>query len=123
SRAELIASGFDYWALGHIHTRAVIHEAPYIVYPGNTQGRNIKETGSCGCYLVDVNEDKAVRLSFHETASVRWESIDVDIAEANSLTDVKSAIFSTTESTRSMADGLPVVVRLYLKGRTAMHQQ
>ena len=42
----------DYWALGHIHKRQIVHEKPYIVYPGNIQGRQIKETGEKGCSLV-----------------------------------------------------------------------
>src|SRR5262249_42479935 len=36
---DLAAAGFNYWALGHVHTRAVLAEEPaMIVYPGNTQG-------------------------------------------------------------------------------------
>ena len=42
---QLIARDFDYWALGHIHKRALLHEDPFIIYPGNVQGRHIKETG------------------------------------------------------------------------------
>src|SRR5688572_28431520 len=35
---ELSSAGFDYWALGHVHTRSVLAAEPaMIVYPGNTQ--------------------------------------------------------------------------------------
>ncbi len=47
---ELVAKKFDYWALGHIHKREFLYEQPYVVYPGNTQGRNKKEKGNKGCY-------------------------------------------------------------------------
>src|SRR5690625_125979 len=35
---ELLQQEFDYWALGHIHNRQVLHNSPPIVYPGNIQG-------------------------------------------------------------------------------------
>ncbi len=47
---------FDYWALGHIHKRMILSEEPYAVYPGNIQGRHMKETGEKGCYLVELSE-------------------------------------------------------------------
>jgi len=50
----LIAKGYDYGALGHIHAREVAAERPRIVYPGNLQGRPANETGPKGCELVAV---------------------------------------------------------------------
>ena len=40
--------GYDYWALGHVHAHEVLHRAPWVVFPGNTQGRHIRETGRQG---------------------------------------------------------------------------
>ena len=51
----LRARRYDYWALGHVHSRRIVSEAPWIVYPGNTQGRHIRETGPRGCVLVTVD--------------------------------------------------------------------
>ncbi|HCF53736.1 MAG TPA: DNA repair exonuclease, partial [Bacillus sp. (in: Bacteria)] len=45
---ELKEKQFDYWALGHIHKREILSEEPYIIYPGNIQGRHRKETGEKG---------------------------------------------------------------------------
>ena len=39
------AKGYDYWALGHVHAREVLSKEPWIVFPGNLQGRHAKETG------------------------------------------------------------------------------
>jgi len=36
---------YDYWALGHVQEHEVVSEDPYVVFPGNTQGRTIRETG------------------------------------------------------------------------------
>ena len=51
---DLRAKGYDYWALGHVHTREILATATRpIVFPGNIQGRHIRETGPKGCLLVD----------------------------------------------------------------------
>jgi len=64
---DLVGSGMDYWALGHAHRRKVLSAAsPMIVYPGNTQGRNIKEGGGKGCYLVRVTEGGETEATFRE---------------------------------------------------------
>ena len=55
---DLLEKKFDYWALGHIHKRQIIHNSPYISYPGNIQGRNRKEVGEKGCYLVKMSEQE-----------------------------------------------------------------
>lgn len=35
---DLIAKGYDYWALGHVHTREILHDkGPWVVFPGNVQ--------------------------------------------------------------------------------------
>ena len=39
---------YQYWAIGHIHKREILHRDPLIVFPGNLQGRHIRETGPQG---------------------------------------------------------------------------
>ena len=48
---DLRARGYDYWALGHIHTRRAHCDDPPVVFPGNPQGRHIRESGEKGCLL------------------------------------------------------------------------
>jgi len=124
SRTELISAGIDYWALGHIHVRGILHEAPHIVYPGNTQGRSIKETGAKGCYIVDVEEDKTVRMQFRSTDAVRWLQAEATIEDAGSEQEVQERIARELDAIRESADadGLPVVVRLVLSGRTSLNR-
>lgn len=74
---ELLEKGYDYWALGHIHKKAVLSEQPPVVYPGNTQGRNRKEQGEKGGYLVTLSENGA-ELSFFDTAAIIWEETVID---------------------------------------------
>ena len=57
SLGELNAKNYDYWALGHIHKRQQLQEAPPVVYCGNTQGRNPNETEAKGAYLVTLRKE------------------------------------------------------------------
>lgn len=75
---ELLEKDFDYWALGHIHKRKLLSEAPPILYPGNIQGRNKKEKGKKGCYFVTISELQP-HLEFLETSDVTWEETVVDL--------------------------------------------
>jgi DNA repair exonuclease SbcCD nuclease subunit len=121
SRTELITAGIDYWALGHIHVRSILHEAPYIVYPGNTQGRSIRETGAKGCYIVDVEEDRAARMSFRPTDVVRWLQVDVSLEGVQAESEVQERIGRELEAIRSgVGDGRPAIVRLVLSGRSSL---
>ena len=53
SLADLEASGIDYWALGHVHEPRILRaENPAIVYSGCAQGRNPREAGARGCFVV-----------------------------------------------------------------------
>ncbi len=81
---ELQDKEFDYWALGHIHKRHDVCLQPLVVYPGNIQGRNRKETGEKGCYLVDLTESGCSR-KFIETAVVIWDEILLDASNLDSF--------------------------------------
>ena len=52
SLLELVAKGYDYWALGHVHRGQVLNERPHVVFPGNLQGRHVREAGPKGACLV-----------------------------------------------------------------------
>jgi DNA repair exonuclease SbcCD nuclease subunit len=95
--ADLAARGLDYWALGHVHTRAEhpLDGGGVAVYPGNPQGRHIAEPGERGCVVVTVCEGKTSRR-FCSVDSVRWCRIGVDIGALTSwnalLQEVEAAI-------------------------------
>jgi DNA repair protein SbcD/Mre11 len=38
--------GYEYWALGHVHQREVVSADPYVVFPGNLQGRHARESSA-----------------------------------------------------------------------------
>ena len=45
SVSDLQATGFDYWALGHVHKRSITTGRCTIVMPGIPQGRDINKSG------------------------------------------------------------------------------
>lgn len=81
-------AGMDYWALGHIHKRAVLNENPYVVYAGNPQGLKRNEEGARGCYLVSVGANGHTELAFHETSAIRWETVELDITNLTQVSEI-----------------------------------
>lgn len=118
---QLREAGYHYWALGHVHERAVLSEAPYIVYPGNIQGLHIRETGPRGCYLVNVNETHQVEMTFHALDRVRWVTIQVDTTSIDTLDALEQAIFWQLEDASGAADGRCVIARIILVGRSPLY--
>jgi len=120
---DLISSGMDYWALGHIHNRAIKRENhPTVVYPGNPQGRSLRETGPRGCYLVRVDESGQVTLEFHETDSVRWLIEDIDISDRSTENDLIDRLLSRRDAVRAADHNLGKILTIRLTGRGALHK-
>lgn len=101
---ELLAKEFDYWALGHIHKRAVLHQKPMIVYPGNIQGRHRKETGPKGGYLV-VLSPLGTELNFREAAAIKWEDCFVQIESDMSLDHLLQRLMEQLDAVRQPRTG------------------
>lgn len=108
---ELIEKRFDYWALGHIHKRSVLSEDPTVVYPGNIQGRNRKETGAKGCYFVTMTPSDT-KLDFIETADVIWDHISVDVQDARSFHEIYTICQNAISSCRKKGQGILLSVTL-----------
>lgn len=82
SNTERLAShGYDYWALGHVHQRHQLHvRGCHIVYPGNLQGRHVRETGAKGAVFVEYGDGRIGDIGFREFDDVRWHRLGVDPA-------------------------------------------
>ena len=121
SLPTLAGKGYDYWALGHVHTREVVCRDPWVVYPGNLQGRHVRETGAKGATVVSV-EDHHVALVEHRPLDVlRWVVREVDVAAAGSADDVLGLARLALEQAVDGADGRAVALRLSLRGATRAH--
>jgi DNA repair protein SbcD/Mre11 len=128
TKGDLLNSQMHYWALGHIHTRHVVYgnegvnNGQLIVYPGNTQGRSVRETGAKGCYIADVVETGETHLHFHTLDSVRWRVESIAMEELRTEQELKDELEQRMNVLRIAADGRPVIVRFLLEGRGPLHE-
>jgi DNA repair protein SbcD/Mre11 len=121
SVAELAAKGYDYWALGHVHTRAVLSEAPWIVFPGNLQGRHANEAGAKGATLLTV-EDREIRSVEPVILDVvRWARITIDLTGCGDYDEACGRIRDGISRAAGQADGRTLASRLTLTGKTSIH--
>ncbi|MDP4164613.1 MAG: DNA repair exonuclease, partial [Bacillota bacterium] len=72
---------------------------PPIIYPGNIQGRNRKETGEKGVYLVQLSTDGAT-CHFHKTSVAVWEEAMLDAQGARSFHDILTLCRTVIETYR-----------------------
>lgn len=119
--AELRAKGYQYWALGHVHRHSVLSEDPFIVFPGNLQGRHVRETGKKGAVLVTV-EDQAVSSIERVFVDVlRWEHLRIETTGCRSIDGVVSQVHAALDTALERAEKRPLAARISLTGRTPLH--
>ncbi len=118
---DLTTRGYGYWALGHIHKHAVLARDPWVVYPGNLQGRHAKETGPKGCILVEVEDDRVASVELVPLDVVRWHQAEVDLQGKTHEPDLIEGIRTSLTQAYRDSDGRPSAVRLILTGRTPLH--
>ncbi|WP_404451655.1 DNA repair exonuclease [Virgibacillus necropolis] len=109
---ELSEKSFDYWALGHIHQREILKQNPPIVYPGNIQGRNRKESGNRGCYHVVLKKDNT-EVSFIPLQAIQFNTIAVDVSECSEPHAMEEAIQHTIQE---QSYDVPQLLSLVLMG-------
>jgi DNA repair exonuclease SbcCD nuclease subunit len=118
---DLVRANLDYWALGHIHKREVLHaQAPTIVYPGNPQGRHPGEMGEHGCMRVTVGADGHTDVTFVDTDDIRWIEKDISIDGLESVQDLLDVIEEQIGIRQE--EGKNLVCRLRLVGRGFLHR-
>lgn len=119
--SQLREAGMHYWALGHVHTRAVLNESPHVVYPGNPQGRSIRETGPRGGYLVRVDEHQRAELEFLPLDVARWHQITLSIEGIETLDALERTIHERIDALTAEGDGRALLSRVELVGRGALY--
>jgi DNA repair exonuclease SbcCD nuclease subunit len=121
-RAEALANkGYDYWALGHVHRREVVASEPWIVFPGNLQGRHARETGPKGATLVSAPAGRIGVVEHRALDEVRWAHARVDAEPATSADDVVDLVREELLRELEAADGRLLCVRIIVSGATAAH--
>lgn len=120
SLGELQASGFRYWALGHVHRRAVAAGACTVVMPGMPQGRDINESGPKSATLATVGDDGTIRVEERPTGIAQFERVEVDLAGIDDWRGIAAAIAAALEQARGRATSEHLVARLTLAGATPL---
>ena len=88
SRADIASSGFDYVAMGHIHTcGGGCENGTYYAYSGCIQGRGMDETGVKGALYGTVGKGK-VELEFLPLSRRRYEIIELEVRPEDGRKDV-----------------------------------
>ncbi|WP_238121161.1 MULTISPECIES: metallophosphoesterase family protein [unclassified Xanthobacter] len=119
--ADLERTGYDYWALGHIHQREVVRpQGPAIVFPGNLQGRHARETGAKGATLVRVVDGRIADMIALTLDAARFASLNLDLTGLSSPADLHGRLRVALAEAVEQADGRPLAVRLTLTGRTPL---
>ncbi len=117
----LRSKGYQYWALGHVHQREEVNHDPWVVFPGNIQGRHIRETGSKGCTLVSVEDGHVVSVEHRELDVLRWVLCRIDATECDSVEQLLDLVGESLQDERALADGRTLAVRLVIEGVTPLH--
>ena len=119
---ELKQKGYDYWALGHIHQPSVRHKRPFVVYPGNVQGRHIREAGPRGAVLVTVEEGEITEVEQFHVDIVRWATVEVSAEGCSSIQDIADRIRDCIElAVSERGDGRMLACRIKVTGRSEAH--
>ncbi|HQQ68694.1 MAG TPA: DNA repair exonuclease [Alicycliphilus sp.] len=122
SRAELQAKGYQYWALGHVHSHALEQGDVTIAYPGNLQGRHIRETGAHGALLVSVHDGQVADVQRLEVDVLRWHQLDIDCSQQADLPGALRLVGQALEQLLAAEPAhMVLAVRVRLVGATAAH--
>jgi DNA repair exonuclease SbcCD nuclease subunit len=121
TRADLESRRYDYWALGHIHTREVIATDPWIVFPGNLQGRHINEPGAKGATLVTVDEGRIAAVEHRVVDDFRWARVGADVTGCDTQEQALERVQAALQAEFDAAEGRGLAARVTLAGATSLH--
>ena len=89
----LKADNIQYWALGGRHkAKRLDRSASVVAWPGTTQGRHPKETGSCGFNYVRVDSSGKIKVQHNSCDRVRWLPQKIAITENVGLDELKDVL-------------------------------
>jgi DNA repair exonuclease SbcCD nuclease subunit len=120
SLAELQATGFDYWALGHIHVRSEYPGRPHVVMPGIPQGRDIGEVGETSVTLAAIRADGAVTTERRSVAVARFERVPVAAGGVTDWRELVARLQAALRTARRDLAGENLILRPAIEGPTPL---
>ncbi len=119
--AELAVKGYDYWALGHVHAFEIVSRDPWIVYPGNLQGRSVRECGEKGAVFVAVADGRVDAVRRVATDRARWAEVVVDAEAHDDEASLMRAVETAVRPHADAVEGRMLAVRVSFVGVTPLH--
>jgi len=121
---DLRSQGMAYWALGHVHTHEVLNRQPWVVYPGNTQGRSIHsgERGVKGAVIVEVDAHGVREVRHFPTDTARFFEVDVSLTDVADFSAVVDRLVDEAARLRAENDGVLLLLRPRLTGRSEVYR-
>ncbi|OHV76376.1 DNA repair exonuclease [Rhizobium sp. LCM 4573] len=119
---DLRSRGYDYWALGHVHDYEVVSEDPVVIFPGNLQGRSIREQGAKGAVLVTV-EDGRVSHERVITDSARFAELAVAVEPEDDIPAILQRLESALELVVERMEDRALALRVRLTGRSRFRHE
>jgi DNA repair exonuclease SbcCD nuclease subunit len=120
SPAELQSTGYDYWALGHIHKRSIATGSSTIVMPGMPQGRDINEDGSKSATLVSITDDGTVSLEEKQTALAEFARVSIDAGGLTEWSELADTLSNALKQARIQSSAPELVARISFSGETPL---
>jgi DNA repair exonuclease SbcCD nuclease subunit len=109
--------------LGHVHRRRIVSEEPPIVYPGNIQGRHIRETDAKGCVRVTVDGRGPATVEFQSLDVFRWHELHVPVDGSADGDEVLQHVDKALRDFAARQDDVPAAVRVFVTGACPAHCQ
>lgn len=125
SSADLAATGYAGWLLGHVHAPDAPSTRGRPFYLGSLSGLDPTETGSHGPVLVTVGEAGELTMRRLPLAPLRWLAVDLDLdAASDDDAPLEARVFDVVarqcaQSREADDAALAVGVRLSLRGAVA----
>jgi DNA repair protein SbcD/Mre11 len=119
--SQLKSLGYQYWALGHVHEYEELAWDPWIVFPGNLQGRSIRECGPKGAVLVDVADGRVAGVRRLIVDQARWAVVAVSLDGISEGSEALRKIEDQIRPVTEQAEGRLLAVRVHLTGATGLH--
>ena len=94
---------------------------PWIVYPGNLQGRSIRETGVKGAMRVTVDDGRIVDTQPIELDAARWAHVQIDAANCDDIDALCALVHDQLDQAYAAAAGKALAARITIGGQTALH--
>lgn len=113
---DLRSRGYDYWALGHVHDFEIVATDPLVVFPGNLQGRSVREQGAKGAVLVTV-EDGRISHERVITDSARFGELALGVAAEDDVPAILRRIETALEVIADDMQDRPLALRIRLTGQ------